>query len=198
MPNAGTRSMMWQETAGVRRDTSARFLFPIFTAVDIDDMMVDTVGRYRWEICRKIQGVHWNDIREKSLTAEYCDYLQFYRKNRELSTEAKEKIKSALLRGRNNYREVFVKDYQNWMKYESKGSYRLNKIAREIPITYCPFAKPIREELKGNPIFGVTCLAYFFTIFSTAWTPIRFLCVDKNNACSWPERGVAASRSPVI
>ena len=40
MPNAGTRSMMWQETAGVRRDTSARFLFPIFTAVDIDDMMV--------------------------------------------------------------------------------------------------------------------------------------------------------------
>ena len=64
MPNAGTRSMMWQETAGVRRDTSARFLFPIFTAVDIDDMMVDTVGRYRWEICRKIQGVHWNDIRE--------------------------------------------------------------------------------------------------------------------------------------
>lgn len=153
MPNAGTRAMMWQETAGVKRDTSARFMFPIFTAVDIDDMMVETVGRYRWEICRKIQGVHWNDIREKSLTAQYCDYLQFYRKNHELSTEAKEKIKNALLRGRNNYREVFVKDYQNWMKYESKGSYRLNKIAREILITYCPFAKQIREELKGNPMY---------------------------------------------
>lgn len=153
MPNAGTRAMMWQETAGVKRDTSARFMFPIFTAVDIDDMMVETVGRYRWEICRKIQGVHWNDIREKSLTAQYCDYLQFYRKNHDLSTEAKEKIKNALLRGRNNYREVFVKDYQNWMKYESKGSYRLNKIAREILITYCPFAKQIREELKGNPMY---------------------------------------------
>lgn len=153
MPNAGTRAMMWQETAGVKRDTSARFMFPIFTAVDIDDMMVETVGRYRWEICRKIQGVHWNDIREKSLTAQYCDYLQFYRKNHDLSTEAKEKIKSALLRGRNNYREVFVKDYQNWMKYESKGSYRLNKIARDILITYCPFAKQIREELKGNPMY---------------------------------------------
>lgn len=153
MPNAGTRAMMWQETAGVKRDTSARFMFPIFTAVDIDDMMIETVGRYRWEICRKIQGVHWNDIREKSLTAEYCDYLQFYRKNHDLSTEAKEKIKNALLRGRNNYREVFVKDYQNWMKYEAKGSYRLNKIAREILITYCPFAKSIREELKGNPMY---------------------------------------------
>ena len=153
MPNAGTRTLMWQETSGAKIDTPARFLFPIFSAVDLDDQMVECIGRYRWEICRKIQGVHWNDIREKSLTAEYCDYLQFYRKNRELSTEAKEKIKSALLRGRNNYREVFVKDYQNWMKYESKGSYRLNKIAREILITYCPFAKPIREELKGNPMY---------------------------------------------
>lgn len=153
MPNAGTRAMMWQETAGVRRDTSARFMFPIFTAVDIDDMMVDTIGRYRWEICRKIQGVHWNDIREKSLTAEYCDYLQFYRKNHELSPEAKDKIKSALLRGRNNYREVFVKDYQNWIKYESKGSYRLNKIARDILINYCPFARTIREDLKSNPMY---------------------------------------------
>ena len=40
--------------------------------------------------------------------------------------------------------------------------------------------------------------ADFFTIFSTAWTPMRFLCVDKNNACSWPGRGVAAARSPDI
>lgn len=154
MPNAGTRAQMWQETAGVKRDTSARFMFPIFTAVDIDDMMIDTMGRYRWEICRKIQGVHWNDIREKSLTAEYCDYLQFYRKNQELSPEAKEKVKSALLRGRNNYREVFVKDYQSWIKYESKGSYRLNKVTRGILIEYCPFAKAIREELKSNPMYG--------------------------------------------
>lgn len=153
MPNAGTRAQMWQETAGVRRDTSARFLFPIFTAVDLEDMMIDTMGRYRWEICRKIQGVRWNDIREKSLTAEYCDYLQFYRKNHELSQEAKEKIKSALLRGRNNYREVFVKDYQNWIKYESKGSYRLNKVTREIMLSYCPFARSIRQELVTNPMY---------------------------------------------
>lgn len=153
MPNGGTRAMMWQETAGVKRDTPARFLLPIFTAVDLDDMMIETVGRFRWEICRKIQGVHWNDIREKSLTAEYCDYIQFYRKNNDLSVDAKEKVKSALLRGRNNYREVFVKDYQNWIKYECMGSFRLNKVSRGILITYCPFAKKIRQELKGNPMY---------------------------------------------
>lgn len=153
MPNPGMRAMMWQETAGVRRDTPARFMFPVFTAVDLDDMMIDTVGRFRWELCRKIQGIHWNDIRDKSLTSEYCDYIQFYRKNHELSTDAKEKIKSALMRGKNNYREVFVKDYQNWIKFESKGSYRLNKVAREILIQYCPFAKNIRKELTNNPMY---------------------------------------------
>ena len=153
MPNAGTKAMMWQETAGVKRDTPGRFLFPIFTAADLDEMMVETVGRFRWEICRKEQGVHWNDIREKSLTSEYCDYIQFYRKNHELSPDAKEKVKNALTRARNNYREVFVKDYVNWMKYESKGSYRLNKVARDILVRYCPFTKEIRAELKANPMY---------------------------------------------
>ena len=153
MPNAGTKAMMWQETAGVKRDTKARFLFPIFTAADIEEMMLEIVGRFRWEICRKEQGVRWNDIREKSLTSEYCDYIQFYRKNHELSPDAKEKIKNALVRARNNYREVFVKDYVNWMKYESKGSYRLNRIARDILIRYCPFTREIRTELKANPMY---------------------------------------------
>ena len=153
MPNAGTRAMMWQETADKRRDTPARFLFPIFTAASLEDMMVETVARYRWEMCRKIQGVRWNDIREKSLTSEYCDYLQFYRKNRDLSTDAKDKLKTAIQRAKNNYREVFVKDYQGWINYESKGSFRLNKVAREILIVYCPFAKDIRAALKVNPMY---------------------------------------------
>lgn len=153
MPNAGSRSMMWQETADKRRDTPARFLFPIFTTADIEDMMVEAVGRYRWEMCRKIQGVRWNDIREKSLTSEYCDYIQFYRKNQNLSVEAKDKLKIAISRAKNNYREVFVKDYENWIKYEAKGSFRLNKVARDILIQHCPFAADIRAELQSNPVY---------------------------------------------
>lgn len=160
MPNVGTKAMMWQETAGVKRATSGRFLFPIFTAVDIDEMMLETVGRFRWEICRKEQGVHWNDIREKSLTSEYCDYIQFYRKNHELSADAKEKIKSQLTRARNNYREVFVKDYVNFMKYESKGSFRLNRISRDILVRYCPFTKDIRTSLKENPMYTSSMSRY--------------------------------------
>ena len=95
MPNAGSRSMMWQETAGSRRDTPARFIMPILTVVEPREMMTELCGRYRWEMCRKIQGMRWNDVTERSLTSEYCDYMQFYRKNHDLSAETKEKIKNA-------------------------------------------------------------------------------------------------------
>lgn len=153
MPNAGTKGMMWQEVSGAKNDEPSRFMFPVFTAVDLDELMLEVIGRYRWEMCRRQEGVRWNDVREKSLTAEYCTYIQFYRKNPELSMEAKEKVKTTLMRAKNNYREVFVKDYINWIKFESKGSFRLNKISRDILIRYCPFAKAVRAELKTNPIY---------------------------------------------
>lgn len=153
MPNVGTRPMMWQETAGIKRDTSARFILPIMTTGNLMDMMIETCGRYRWEICRKIQGMRWNDITEKSLTSEYSDYIQYYRKNHDLSGDAREKVKNALWKAKNNFREVFVSDYVNWIKYESNGSYRLNKVSRDILFRYCPFAKEYRDKLEINPMY---------------------------------------------
>lgn len=154
MPNAGTKAMMWQETAGIKRDTSARFIFPIFTVVDVEELMIDVSGRFRWEMCRKIQGVRWNDITEPSLTSEYNDYIQYYRKNHDLSPDAKDKIKNSLTKAKNNFREVFVRDYHSWIRYESKGSFRLNKVARDIIFRYCPFNKEIRTLLRANPMYS--------------------------------------------
>ena len=153
LPCVGSRSVMWQETSGVRTDTPARFVFPIFMNTDLDEQMLLAMGRYRWEICRHVQGSYWNDYRVKSLTAEYYDYLQFYRKNKDLSADAKEKLKSALLHARNNFREVFVLDYVNWIKYESQGSFRLNKVTRDILTRYCPFSREIRTSLSNNPLY---------------------------------------------
>lgn len=153
MPNAGSKIAMWQEISGLRSNTPGRFVFPILTAMDLNDLMLEVAGRFRWEMCRRLQGVRWNDVREHSLTAEYCTYLQFYRKNRDLSVEAKEKVKGALVRAKNNFREVFVQDYVNWMKFESKGSFRLNKVTRGILILHCPFVKSIRNELSANPVY---------------------------------------------
>lgn len=160
MPNAGARGMMWQETSGIKSSTPGRFMFPIFTTSDLDALVLEVVGAFHWEICRRVQGVHWNDVREKSLTAEYCDYIQFYRKNHDLSADAKEKLKSTLIRAKNNYRDVFVYDYVNWIRFESKGSFRLNKISRDILARYCPFAKSMRNELKVNPLYQASITRY--------------------------------------
>lgn len=153
MPTVGSKGMMWQETAGIRSATEGRFLLPIFSSMDLNEQMIEMVARYRWEFCKHVMGVRWNDIREKSLTAEYSDYLQFYKKNHDLSQEAREKVKSQLTRAKNSYREVFVKDYVNWLKFEAKGGFRLNKVSRNILVTYCPFAADIRAQLNLNPMY---------------------------------------------
>lgn len=152
-PMYGYNSVMWQEITGKRRNTPGRFFFPIFAEGSLEDMMIKAFGRYRWEICRSIQGIAWNDIKYKSLTSEYMDYLQFYRKNRELSEEKKEKLKQQIQKARSNSREVFVIDYEVWIKSESKGAVRLNKIVREIFATYCPFTKKLREKMQTQPLF---------------------------------------------
>lgn len=153
-PIAGSRGMMWQVTEGVRNNTAGRIILPILTNTDVDDMIIENCGRFRWEMCRKVQGSRWNDITTPSLTSEYNDYIQYYKKNADLSPEAKEKIANALLRARNNYREVFVRDYENWIKFESKGSFRLNKVARGLLFTYCPFSAQLRAGVKETPMFA--------------------------------------------
>lgn len=149
----GSNGAMWQEIEGRKRTSHARFLFPIFAETDMEDNFIRVCGRFRWEICRTIQGAAWNDVKVKSLTSEYVDYIQFYKKNRALSEEKKEKLKMQIQKGRGNTREVFVIDYLLWIKNESTGSLRMNKVAREVMATYCPFAKELREKVQTQPLF---------------------------------------------
>lgn len=151
-PTMGTKSFLWQDISCRRRDTPGRFLMPLFSEVSLDDLMVRVCGRYRWELCRTVQGTAWNNIQIKSLTSEYTDYLMYYKKNRDLSEERKERVKAQLQKSKNNYREVYAMDYEVWIKYESSGALKLNKIVREILATYCPFDKKIRAQLQ-QPAF---------------------------------------------
>ncbi|MCR5153659.1 MAG: cyclic nucleotide-binding domain-containing protein, partial [Lachnospiraceae bacterium] len=66
----------------------------------------------------------------------------------------KEKIKLQIAKGKNNSREIFVIDYEQWIKSEAAGGMRLNKVAREILATYCPFNKEIRTALESQPPFA--------------------------------------------
>lgn len=160
MPNIGTNGVMWQEISGKRRDSAGRIFLPIFTDVELKALLVRQFGRFRWELCRTIEGTAWNDIKQKSLTSEYSDYLQFYRKNKELSEERRERIKQQIQKGRNNTREVFVLDYEQWINYEAIGAIKLNKPVREIMATYCPFARELREQLKLQPLFEEAMAKY--------------------------------------
>lgn len=153
MPGCGSKGSMWQELSGRRRNSKGRFLMPIFFEGDLESIMVDLFGRFRWELCRTMQGAAWNNIQLKSLTSEYSDFVQFYRKNRDLSDERKEKLKMQIQKCRNNTREVFVVDYRNWIKHESSGGMMLSKPVREIMATYCPFSKEIREGVSEQPMF---------------------------------------------
>lgn len=152
-PNVGSRGVMWQEIEGKRRTTPARMMCSVFLVEDLTMTLVRLTAEYRWEMCKRVQGGRWNDVSDPSLTSEYFDYVQFYRKNSELSANAKEKIKNDILKARNSFKEMFVRDYLLWILYESGGSPRLNKVARNILFTYCPFGKGIREKLGINPMY---------------------------------------------
>lgn len=153
VPTFGSRASMWQEITGRGRNTPGRFIFPAFTDENIYDMVLKLIGAFRWELCRTMMGVAWNDITEKSLTSEYTDYIQFFKKNHDLSEEAKEKIKVQIQKNRNMMKDIFTSDYDVWINYESKGILRLNKVARSILFRYCPLPKEQRTNLAKQPVF---------------------------------------------
>jgi len=160
LPTFGFKSIMWQVITGRVRNTPGRFILPIFTGEDLEDMFIQLIGNFRWELCKTMMGMSWNDIKDKSLTSEYMDYIQFYKKNKDLSEEAKEKIRSQILRYNSKTREIFTSDYETWVKHESKGSIRHNKVVRNILFKYCPFEKSIRERFEKQPIFNELAVPY--------------------------------------
>lgn len=160
MPNVGVRGVMWQEIEGRKRTTPSRMMVSIFQMEDLTNILVRLTGDFRWEMCKRVQGARWNDISEASLTSEYFDYIQFYKKNHDLSPDAKDKIKLNMQKAKNSFKEMFIRDYASWVLFEGAGSPRLNKVARAILFTYCPFSKEIRDKLKMNPLYKETMDRY--------------------------------------
>ncbi len=154
MPNVGSRAALWQEIETKKRSTPARMALPIFFTENLEDALLKLVGEFRWEMCKTEQGVHWNDVTDPSLTSMYCDYLQFYRKNTSLSQDAKERLSVMLKNNSNSFKKVFTDDYFTYMKYESQGALRLNRTARSILFTFCPFSQSVRNRIADNPQFA--------------------------------------------
>ena len=49
---------------------------------------------------------------------------------------------------------MFVADYYAYIKYESQGALRLNKHARGILYSFCPFSKNVVSAFGDNPQFA--------------------------------------------
>lgn len=154
MPCYGHRAVMWQVLSGKSKNTPGRFIFPIFTNENLDDMMVEVVAKFRWDLAKNMSNYIINKANEVSLYLEYSDYIQFYAKNKNLSREAKEKLKDTIKRNRHNTAEIFALDYHTWINYEANGLLRLNKVAREIMFKYCPFSRSVRNNLAASPLFA--------------------------------------------
>ena len=151
---------MWQDITGKRRTSKGRLFVPIWLEKELSLEMVHLLGNFRWEKCRTETGSHWNDFRYPSLTSEYTDYLQFYKKNSELSQERKNKIRAQLVQCNNKHKEVFLKDYADWILREARGAMKLSRVARTILFTYCPFSAETMKALEGQTAYSEAAKKY--------------------------------------
>lgn len=160
MPIMGSRALMWQELSEASKASPGRFVIPMLTSDNLELIFIRLVGQFRWELCRSIMGVRWNDPSYKTLTSVYSDYIDNYRKNKNLSLDMKDRVRSQIKRHRNNLKNIFTSDYEAWMRYEWQGMRKLNKEARAILYKFCPFSKKIRDELSKNPAFSEIASMY--------------------------------------
>ena len=146
-PVYGRKGLMWQDIEGRKKETHGRILLPSFMEQNLEAELLKMLAYFRWEKCRTEMGAQWNNYRYPSLTAEYTDYLQFFKKNNDLSPEKREKVKAQLTQCGNRHKDVFAKDYADWVLREATGAMKLNRVAREILFTYCPLAPQHRMRI---------------------------------------------------
>jgi hypothetical protein len=160
LPVVGTRGIMWQEISGPSKSSPGRFIIPMLTSEDLTLMLIKIVGQFRWELCRSIMGVRWNDVSYNCLTSTYSDYIENYKKNKNLTPDMKEWVRTQTKRYKNNLRNIFASDYEMWLRYEYQGMRKLNKEVRAILHQFCPFQRSKREEFMKQPALTDIVIRY--------------------------------------
>ncbi len=157
LPSLGGKVMMWQDLSVMRgagsKESRGRIILPLFASGDLKNMVLEAIAAFRWELCKNILGPDWNNPGVPSITSDYMDYIQFYKKNKDLSLELKEKIAIEFKRFRTD-RDKFVNDYLAWVKFEAEGIQRLNRVVRKAFYKHIPFSKDVRDKVSKLPAFG--------------------------------------------
>ncbi|MEM7180745.1 MAG: cyclic nucleotide-binding domain-containing protein, partial [Spirochaetota bacterium] len=157
VPSIGDRIMMWQPLSVFRgsgsKESTGRVVIPRFaTSADFKTMLLEAIGSFRWELTKEIAGVDWLNPGVPSITSAYNDYAEFYKKNKDLSIEQKEKITEEFRRFR-SHKDRFINDYISWVKSEAEGIQKLNRVVRNIFYRHIPFAPEIRQRVATMPAY---------------------------------------------
>ncbi len=151
-PLSGSRIMMWQELDGAKRSTAGRLFLPSFFNENLSESILTGLAHFKWELQKIMAGGKWMDPVDGGFIGAYYDYINFYKKNPNLTPKAKELLKDFIKRTRSD-KERFTKDYIMWMNFEFEGRIKLNNVARDIFYRYCPFRKDARSELAKKPLY---------------------------------------------
>ncbi|MDA3899352.1 MAG: hypothetical protein PF637_02400 [Spirochaetes bacterium] len=160
VPTYGTKTMMWQEIVDINKRSRARIVVPIHFIGDLKNELAHAFAIYRWELNRTLKGGLWADPVEGGITGAYSDYIQFYKKNKKLSDEARKKIGEKIRAVRGNTREIFAEDYIMWLTYEKDGVMKLNPVVRDMFYRYIPFKMDVRERLERMPAFQDSAIRF--------------------------------------
>ncbi len=152
LPASGERSICWQEFEGRSKETPGRMLLPLLSSEDFFDLIIGMVARFRWDIAKSIAGADWMNPADGGLSGRYYDYASFYKKNTELSDEQKEKLAEQFANVTLDA-DKFSIEYALWIKFESQGIQKLNRVSRRILAEFCPFNMEIRKRLVRQPAF---------------------------------------------
>ena len=152
LPSAGNRAICWQEFEGRNKDTPGRLIFPMVAEDELRDMVISVIAHFRWDIAKSIAGTDWMNPADGGLTGKYFDYCNFYKKSQEISDEQKEKLNEQFA---NILMDVdkFAMQYEGWIKYESQGIQKLDRVARRIFAEFCPFNLNTRKRLIRQPAY---------------------------------------------
>lgn len=154
IPASGDRALSWQEFEGRSKDTPGRLVYPLIsTDVELFDATCAVSAKFRWELAKTIAGADWMNPADGGLTGRYFDYVEFFEKNPEFSDEMKVKLKEQFASARFDS-DKFAQEYTTWLKYESQGIQRLNRVARRIFVEFCPFNIEARTKLIRQPAFA--------------------------------------------
>ncbi|MDC7233951.1 MAG: hypothetical protein PQJ58_12030 [Spirochaetales bacterium] len=149
-PVYGTRAVMWQEMEGNNKNTPGRVFFPLYFGEKLQETIGTQLAYFRWELQKSIAGYNWTDPVEGGLVGVYYNYIRFFKKNPNISPEAKTRLEEFIKKTKSD-KDRFAREYTMWVEFEFEGKVRLNSYVRDIFYRFCPYPAEKRSVMAAKP-----------------------------------------------